>query len=62
MSQNLCVLRPYANKTVMEGFIEIEHGLDITKEESDDLMTKVIVTQTPKCCIIILILVYDVDQ
>lgn len=46
----------------MEGFIEIEHGLDITKEESDDLMTKVIVTQTPKCCMIILILVYDVDQ
>lgn len=46
----------------MEGFIETEHGLDITKEESDDLMTKVIVTQTPKCYIIILTLVSGVDQ
>ena len=62
MSQNLCVLRPCANETVLEGFIEVEDDLDITKDESDGLMTKMIVTQKPKCYIFILTVIYGVDQ
>lgn len=41
----------------MEGFTEIERGLDITKEKSDYWND---VTQTSKCYIIILTLVYGV--
>lgn len=37
--------KPRANETVLEGFIEVEGDLDITKEELGGLMTKMIVTQ-----------------
>lgn len=37
--------KPCANETVLEGLIEVEGDLDITKEELGGLMTKMIVTQ-----------------
>lgn len=59
LSQNLCVLRPYANETVLEGFIKVEDYLDITKEDSGGPMTKMIVTKNSKCYIFTITVVYS---
>ena len=56
------MLRPYANKTVLERFIKVEDGMDITKEESDGLTTKMVVTQKSKRYIFILTIICGVDQ
>jgi len=61
LTQNLCVLRPYANERVLEGFTEAENYFSITKEESDALMTKTVVTQDSNCYIFILTIIYGVD-
>lgn len=51
------MLRLYANKTVLEGFIKVEDDLNMTKEESDGLMTKMIAMQKSKCYIFILTII-----